>query len=350
MTATVRVMNSDLATEKSKPTNADNETQCLHTWCTNPTHAPRATSTCDDRTESCEGISTSTPTELRQDRRTPAHISRQNSGADAEVRARRHTRQRLICTAHQDMPVSHQFGAEIKASERQYAAMCFWRLLDHNLLQKKTPELVPKSACWPCQACGCPPFFFLCGEGGEECCATFRSDPCPVVPLRAPTNGMFPRSSSRTFFQINVLFKAYGWTRRKGGGDDQISQWHSSSDKAQEDNHQSKCLGTTEQSTSETKRCNTCTTTSATTASLAKIHATSTAIESEHRKLFEKLRGGRHVGRRDFLEWAILSGPTQSSRGRSMFHLTTAHSSTGDQKKPLPPQGIPSSTGGPSEF
>ena len=33
--------------------------------------------------------------------------------------------------------------------KRQHVAACFWRLLDHDLLQKKTPELAPESACWP---------------------------------------------------------------------------------------------------------------------------------------------------------------------------------------------------------
>ena len=32
-------------------------------------------------------------------------------------------------------------------NNKQYAAARFWRLLDHNLLEKKPPELEPESAC-----------------------------------------------------------------------------------------------------------------------------------------------------------------------------------------------------------
>ena len=48
--------------------------------------------------------------------------------------------------------------------------------------KKKTPKLVPESACWPCPACGRP----FCRLYVWGC------DPCRNVPLRAPTHGDLP--------------------------------------------------------------------------------------------------------------------------------------------------------------
>ena len=60
-------------------------------------------------------------------------------------------------------PQAHLLVAEITGSEQQAAAW-FWRLLDHDLLQKrKTSELVPEPACCPCSACGWPFCRFCCG-------------------------------------------------------------------------------------------------------------------------------------------------------------------------------------------
>ena len=59
-------------------------------------------------------------------------------------------------------------------NNRQHAAACVWRFLDHNLLRKKKLELVPIATCWPCPATGWPFCRFL-----------FAAGP-PSVPTLAP--------------------------------------------------------------------------------------------------------------------------------------------------------------------
>ena len=87
-----------------------------------------------------------------------------------------------------DMVVSHLFEAEIKGSEQPAARsgvlLAVARPQPPPEVKKK--DLVPDSACCPCPACGWPFCRLFLGY------VAFRSDPCPIVPPRAPTNGIVP--------------------------------------------------------------------------------------------------------------------------------------------------------------